>query len=395
MRILFLSRWYPHPPDNGSKLRVLALLKGLAEQHRVTLISFYDPDAGAPDMEALRPYCADVQVIPRSDFNPQSWRSQLGFFSPTPRSVLDTYSMEVESAVRSVLSSDGYDLVIASQFDMALYADCWQLLPSIFEEVEIGVYLDQFEKAEHLTSRLRAGLTWWKHRRYLADLLKKFSVCTVVSPQERQILEGVAPELTNLYVVPNGVQLQDYSTIHAEPEPNTLIYTGSFRYEPNYEAMLWFTEKVFPILLESAPDVRLIITGDHAGRALPTSTNITLTGYLPDIKEAVARAWISLAPIHSGGGTRLKILEAMALGTPVIATSKGAEGLEVIPGKHLLIADQPADFAAACLQLLQSPELRNRLAEQANQALRECYSWQAIMPRFLQLVAETASRSRT
>lgn len=393
MRILFLSRWYPYPADNGSKLRVLSLIKRLAAEHQLSLISFYDVSNGQPDTAALNPYCQEIIPVPRKDFDPESLQSRLGFFSMTPRSVLDTYSPGIEQAIQESLQREKYDLVIASQFDMALYADCWRPLPAVFEEVEVGVYLDQVEQAEKLSGRLRTGLTWWKHRRYLASLLDKFSACTVVSEQEARLLEKINPKLTNLSVIPNCVDLQDYSTIHEEPEQNTLIFTGSFRYEPNYEAMVWFVEKVFPALLKSAPEVRLIITGDHAGRKLPSNEHVTLTGYLPDIRTAIARAWVSLAPIHSGGGTRLKILEAMALKTPVVATTKGAEGLDLSAGKHLMIVDEPEAFAEACLDVLKSRELRAKLADNAFQVLQAQYSWQSVMPRFLRLVDDAAGNT--
>jgi glycosyltransferase involved in cell wall biosynthesis len=341
----------------------------------------------------MQPYCRSIYPVPRRDFDPGSLRSRLGFFSTTPRSVLDTYSTAVEETIQNALSGQNFDLVIASQFDMAIYANVWQLLPAIFEEAEIGFYRDQITRAEALTSQLRAWMTWWKHQRYLSRLLAKFAACTVVSEQERSLMAGICPKLTILSVIPNCVDLQDYSTIHEEPEPNTLIFTGSFRYEPNYEAMVWFVERVFPQLLESVPEARLIITGDHAGRKLPSSKNITLTGYLPDIKTAIARSWVSLAPIHSGGGTRLKILEALALRTPVVATTKGAEGLDLTAGEHLLIADDPQAYASACVQLLNNRTRRAELAENAYLALQARYSWQAVMPRFLRLVETAANGS--
>lgn len=390
MRILFLSRWYPHPANNGSKLRVIALLKGLAKVHEISLISFYSPEDGRPNIDALSPYCKSIYPVPRQEYNPTSYKAIAGLLSMAPRSVLDTYSKEVHELLVTHIDSDKYDLVIASQFDMAIYADQFRGTPALLEEIEIGVYADRYQQAQSFSQRIRHGSTWWKHKRYLAELMTKFKTVTVVSDTEKQLLQNTFPELTNLFVVPNCVDLEDYSKIQSKADKNTLIFTGSFRYLPNYEAMNWFIREVLPLIQEEIPQVKLIITGDHANLPIPAANNVKLTGYLPDIRQKIGNAWISLAPIFSGGGTRLKILEAMALHTPVVATPKGAEGLSLENGRHLLIAQLPTDFAQACLQLLKDTSLRQSLADRAYQVIEEKYSWQAVMPRFLKLVEQTA-----
>jgi glycosyltransferase involved in cell wall biosynthesis len=169
-----------------------------------------------------------------------------------------------------------------------------------------------------------------------------------------------------------------------------LIFTGSFGFGPNYDAMTWFLREVYPRIQAEVPDVSLTITGDHKNLPLPPATNVTLSGFVDDIRPLLAAAWLSLAPIWSGGGTRLKILEAMALGTPVVATSKGAEGLDVEHNVHLLIADTPQTYAEAVLQILRQPELRERLAACAYELVRQKYNWPTVMPRFLDLVDRVA-----
>jgi polysaccharide biosynthesis protein PslH len=157
--------------------------------------------------------------------------------------------------------------------------------------------------------------------------------------------------------------------------------------------MQWFVTKVFPTILEQIPDVRLLITGDHAGLPLPAFSNILLTGYVDDIKPVIASSSISLAPLLRGGGTRLKILEAMALGTPVVATSKGAEGLGAVSGEHLLIADSPEDFACRVMQLLKNPNLHDHISKNGKRFVKEKYNWETAMPHFLQLVESAAGQA--
>lgn len=394
MRILFLSRWFPYPPSNGSKLRIFNLLRGLARLHEVTLLSFADQpevEAGAAELQAV---CRQVQVVPWKVYNPHSRRARLGFLSLTPRFVVDTYSQEMARQIEELLATGSYDLVIASQLDMAVYSRHFGQTPALFEEVEVGVLYENFVRAESLWPRLRHGLTWAKHRRYLTSLLRDFQLATVVSERERDLLVAQIPRGGHrpVAVIPNCVDLASYRAVEGNPEPDTLIFTGSFTYQPNYEAMHWFVGQVYPHIQAEAPAVRLQITGNHANQPLPPARGVSLTGLVADVRPLLRRAWLSVVPLHTGGGTRLKILEAMALGTPVVATSKGAEGLDVQAGQHLLIADTPQAFAAQVIRLLREPDLRRQLAENAQQLVQQRYDWAGVLPRFLDLVDQVSSR---
>lgn len=387
MRILFLSRWFPYPLNNGSKVRIYNLLRGLAQRHELTLLSFTEPNDGVPNMAELHSFCQVVQTTPWKPFDPQSRRGRLGFFSVTPRSAVDTFSPQMKQTIEQTLSAQQYDLVIASQEAMASYSDAFQGRPALFEEVELGVFYEQFKQAKSIQARLRYGLTWLKYRHYLGRLLRRFHACTVVSEREKQMLASVAPNDADIRVIPNCIRLADYQ-VQVEPQPNTLIFTGPFHYHANYDAMQWFLSEVYPRVQAQMPEIRLTITGDHANRPLPPASNLTLTGFVDDVRPLIAQAWISLAPLRIGGGTRVKILEAMALGTPVVATSKGAEGLDVQPGKQLLIADTPEAFAQSIIRLCKEPGLRQKLNSQAYQVAAAQYDWAATMPRFLDLVEQ-------
>lgn len=386
MRILFLSPWYPYPTNNGSKLRIYNLLRGLAPHHQVTLLSFADQPQVDLTYPELRSLCSEIQVAPWKPFQPHSWRARLGFFSLTPRSVIDTFSPEMAQRIKQALTERSYDLIIASQAGMAGYGAYFGGLAALFEEVELGVPYESFIRAGSVRARIRHGLTWAKHRRYLAGLLQYFGACTVVSDQEQQLLSSTIPIYKAIEVIPNCISLADYSNVCQTPQPKHLIFTGSFRYSANHDAMNWFLQEVYPYLQSQVPDVRLTITGDHANLPLPPAANVTLTGFVDDIQSLVASAWVSLAPLRVGGGTRLKILEAMALRTPVVATSKGAEGLEAKSGQHLLIADTPQEYAEAIICLLKDSQLRQKLVNNAYQLVSEKYDWAVAMPRFLNLI---------
>jgi len=309
-----------------------------------------------------------------------------GFFAPSPRSVLDTFSKEMAERIQETLGKGRYDLVVASQEGTAAYRRYFKDRPAVFEEVEIAVLYERYLKASGLWSRFRNGLTWYKQKRFLSRLLCDFDACTVVSDQESHLLSETVPSLPLIEVIPNCVNLEAYKGLESDADEDQLIFTGSFLYEPNHEAMVWFVRDVYPEIRKRIPGAKLIITGDHANRPMPAVEGVDLVGHVEDVRPLIASSKASLAPIFSGGGTRLKILEAMALGTPVVATSKGAEGLEVKSGEHLLVADTSAEFAAASVQILRDTELRRRLAENAFQLVSRKYDWSAVMPGFLALL---------
>ncbi len=219
-----------------------------------------------------------------------------------------------------------------------------------------------------------------------------FQACSVVSKQERGLLvQNFSHYKGIVEVIPNCVHVNGDKNYQSALISNQLIFSGSFRYHANYEAMLWFVGEVFPKVLKKVPDAHLIITGDHANLPLPSVSNVRLIGHVSDIKTLVASSWVSVAPLLSGGGTRLKILEAMSVGTPVVSTSKGAEGLDAIVGEHLFVADKADNFAEELVKVLKDQDLRDRLSINGKQFVTENYSWELTTPRFLSLVEKAAN----
>jgi glycosyltransferase involved in cell wall biosynthesis len=192
-----------------------------------------------------------------------------------------------------------------------------------------------------------------------------------------------------VFVVSNGIDSQFNHPGLAEPIPGSLVFNGALTYQANFDAMDYFLREIFPFILDQVPHTQLSITGSNHGvplDALPTVDHVRFTGYLEDIRPAVAGSWACIVPLRVGGGTRFKILEAMALGTPVVSTLKGAEGLDVEPGKHILIADTPEEFAMQTVSLLRNPELRNMIATNAAFLVNEKYEWTKITENLCDLV---------
>ena len=378
--------------NNGSKIRIYNLLRGLSQHHDVTLLSFADQPEVSPEAPEIRAICSKVVVVPWREFDPNTFRARLAFLSLKPRSIVDTFSPEMAQAITKTLTEQSYDLIIASQLQMAVYYPYFRGAHAIFEEFEIGLFHDRAFSPDGRI-RIRQALTWFKLRIYLSQLLDFFQVCTVASEREQRLLVQNFPNIKRqVAIIPNCLNLDEYRGIKTNKKPNTLVFTGPFKYRVNYDAMLWFIGGVFPLILERIPGTQLIITGDHANLPLPSTKNITLAGYVDDVKSLIASCSVSIAPLLSGGGTRLKILEAMALGTPVVATSKGGEGLDAQAGEHLLIADSPRDFAESVLKLLHDGGESQKLITNAQQLVRERYDWAGTLAVYLEVI-EKISKS--
>jgi glycosyltransferase involved in cell wall biosynthesis len=371
-------------------LRIFNLLRGLSEQHLVSLITFTEHD-NQPTPRALSELCQEVRQVPTRFYNANSLRALLGLLSPKPRVLVDRHVQEMEDLVRQAIQTGSFDLAIASQWYMAAYLEKNHSVPAIFEEVEVGVFRDKVNRSKEPIQRWRHRMTTLKMQSYFRNLVPRFGACTVASSNEQRIVRKMVPGYEPVEIIPNGVMVSDYDGFRMQPEEGTLVFSGSFRYEPNYQAMYWFMDAVYPLIAQKVPDLKVTITGQHDNRPLPHDEHVWRTGFVRDVRPYVAEAWGSLAPLQVGGGTRLKILEAMALGTPVVATSKGAEGLDAVPGEHLLLADKPEEFAEAVIRLMQDESLRCHLADNAYRLVREMYDWPVIMPRFLNLAERVAN----
>lgn len=395
MRILFLSRWFPYPPDNGSRIRVYNLIKQLSQRHDITLISFVGSKPNEDQVAAMRRYCGAMYSVPHIPFQPQRLKALLGFLSSRPRSFVDTHSTEMVAMVQQISREETFDLALASQIETAPYATLIHSVPRVFEEVELTIIEEQFTSRGGLR-RLRAGLTWWKLSHFARELLHQFDACTVASKQEQtRVLELISD--FPVAIIPNGVDISFCDSHFGAAKPDTLIFSGALTYRANYDAMAFFLRQVFPLIRARRPEVKLYITGRTDGvplERLPLGEKVVLTGYLEDVRPAVAQSQVCVVPLLTGGGTRLKILEAMALGTPVVSTTKGAEGLEATPGEDILIADEPTAFANAILRLLDDAALRTKLAANGQGLVLERYGWDQIAGKLDQLLHQVVQRYR-
>ncbi len=390
MRILALSTWYPHPPDNGSKIRAHYLLKALHEQHDLTVVAF----CPAQDVDQARQVhdVAHLKMRPVYDdpFRYATAAQWLKFASPIP--VIYWPSHAMRQTVAELAARETWDVMVAIQAPAAPYALSFKSTPKV---LDIDTALSFQMRERYSTQRgARTWLSWQKAQVYERRLFRQFQACTLVAENERPYLCAITNKAT-IEVVPNGVDCAHNRPGLFATRPNSLVYNGALTYNVNYDAVHYFLKDVYPLIRRQAPEVSFTVTGSTKGvdrSGLQMDDSVTLSGYVDDIRSVVGSSAICVVPLRQGSGTRLKILEAMALGIPIVSTSKGAEGLGVRHGEHLLLADDAPTFAQHTLALLRDPALGRRLSAQARQLVEQRYDWSFIGQRFLKLVEDVAHR---
>lgn len=383
LNILFLASWYPYPPDNGGRQRTYHLVQGLARQHDVTLIGLHDSDQSPELPNELNDACRRVITLPRRAYIRGSRRALAALFSPQPRFLADTFDEQMQQTVRQEFSGGKFDAIVASELSMAVYAAALPHRAKIFDGVEIGIFQDAFLQAPW-PARGRHALTWYKFARYLSKLASTFEALTVPSQREWERVTSTGVNGERVFVVPNGVDCRT-PPLPVRVEPYTLIYNGALSYNANLDAVRYFRSEILPLIRVAEPRVQLKITGranQVAQNELSEDNVVLFTGYVSDIRAVVQSSAVCIVPLRLGGGTRLKILEAMACGVPVVATSKGAEGLGLQHNVHLLVADTPRAFAKETVALLRDRELRHRLTCAARERVCAEFDWTKVQARF-------------
>jgi sugar transferase (PEP-CTERM/EpsH1 system associated) len=393
MRILFLTPQLPYPPEKGTALRNWGLLSGLAARHEVALLSFLDPGQVNEPVEVLRTTCVRVEAVTPPA---RSLRSRLRDLVTTRQAdmAIRLASEVFAGKLRDWLREDRYDIVHVEGIELAPYlpliesADPRPLI--VFDDHNCEYLLQQ----RVFVTDLRAPARWpgaaysfvqWRRLRRLEEwACRRADRVLAVSEADAAALHRLVPDVT-VTVIPNGIDTVAYrpkpAAVSATPE---MVFTGTMDFRPNVDAVLWFARKVLPRVKAAVPEVRFSVVGQRPHRRLDmlrVDPAVTLTGWVEDPRPYIARASVYVAPLRMGGGTRLKLLEAMAMGKAVVATRLGAEGFPVQHERELLLADTPEEFAEAVVGLLRSPERREELGRAGRRFVEQGYDWRVIVPR--------------
>ena len=382
MKVLMLTPYLPYPLVSGGQIRTYNLLKHLSKQHDITLFSLIKDEDERQHLSELKKYCKKIVLFKRTKQAFVLRNILLAGFSPYPFVVTRNLPLGMRSAVQAELHSSHYDLIHAETFYMMPNIPKTKT-PIILAEqtIEYLGYQDYTKKANLLLRPLLsidvAKIKYWE--RYFWGVADKL---ITMSSEDKAFIERELGKKTNTSVVANGVDLDFFSAVKKHlPSDPTVLFVGTFKWLPNIEAVDEIVKQIWPQILKQLPKAKLKIVGFSPTdkiKAYAKEPSIEVMGGIDDIRDAFATAHVLLAPIRSGKGTRYKVLEAMITGTPVVATTLAAEGLDLQNGSDVLIADSATDLAHATVRLLRDRKLQQRLGTAGQKIVRRGYSWDNI-----------------
>lgn len=400
MKILWAKSGTLVPPDSGGTIRSFNLLKELAREHEITLFLFYGAHANDRHDE-LKKLFANVITVPMQ--LPQKKRGVAealayasSFLSPWPYSVSKYCRPEASARLREVVKSGKFDVVVCD-FLFATKAIPWDLpVPKVLftHNVEEMIWRRSFELARNPVWRVVA----WREYRRMAAVERRYvaladQVLAVSENDRSHFVTYTDPR--KITVVPTGVDIEYFQPMTLEEKPNSTVFTGSMDWLANEDAIFYLHEAILPKIRRQIPEAEAWVVGRSPSQKLrdlgKQGAGVRVTGAVEDIRPFVAASPVYVVPMRIGGGTRIKIFEAMAMGKAVVSTTVGAEGLPVTHGKDIILADTPEEFAAQVIRLLKDNAARQSIGAAARRLVEENYSWRAVVRSFDEVLQKAVS----
>ena len=382
MRILVLSPKCIWPLTGGAEIRNFNLLRETAKHHEVYYLSFLFQPSDRENLESLRPCCKKVVGI---DLPRPRWKKAANMvrslFSTRPFVLFEYDRTEMAQALRKMIETEKIDVVHVHNLHMVQYAPHKGRAAFVYDTHNLDHILwERFAKVQkNPLARRFARLQCRKFIHWQRWAAKQSEKVITLSEQEREEYLRLAPG-ADVVTVPNGADLDYFQPRTIEPEPFSIIYYANFGWPPQDDAALYFHKDIFPLVRAQHPQAKLYLVGKTPPAAIRqlASQNVEVTGYVPDIRDYIARATVVVMPLRVGAGTKHRIFQALAMKKALVTTSVGAEGIALKHGETALIADDPAEFAAHVNQLLINSDLRTKLGENGHQLIVERYDWRAI-----------------
>jgi glycosyltransferase involved in cell wall biosynthesis len=384
MKILVFYPYIPYPVDRGTYQRTFHLLRALARDHEVDLLALSEKGENMEHKAVFESFCREVEFV---SFEHPKWQKLFPdrLLNPLPSNVAHWTLPHVAEALAKRLAREKYDLVHVCDLVLAQYfikAHPEQRISVDRSRVDL-----QFQLMEHarmqfpLKTRLLRYENYAKLWAFERKIARRAAVEVVCGPDDEVFLRARIDRDMPIKVVANGVDLdyfQPDSAPDARAEKPTVLFCGAMDYNPNIDALRWYFGEVHEKLKARVPELEVLIVGKapvDEVKAHGKLTGVTVTGGVPDVRPYYRRSWLQIVPLRIGGGTRLKIVESMAIGTPVVSTTIGAQGLDLKHGDDILLADTAEDFASETARALQDTALRSRVEHLGMQTARERLSW--------------------
>jgi len=399
MNILYLCHRFPFPPKRGGKIRPFNMIRHLTAQgHQVTVCSLSRSDAETAEGQGLEKHCKAFELA--RVHNPvQALRMVARLPLLTPSSMGFFYSRDLQRRVDQLLATQQWDLIFVHCSSVAQYVEDVEGIPKIldFGDMDSQKWL---EYANYKPFPLSLGYTLEGHKMLRAEklLARKFDLCTATTRAEWETLNAHGTGAATDWF-PNGVDAEAFSpNVDGEGtayDPDTISFIGRMDYYPNQECMARFCAETWPLIKAQRPQMKLTIVGadpSPAMRKLGEIAGVTVTGSVPQVQPYVRKSALMVAPLAIARGTQNKILEAMAMGVPVVTSTIAAGGVDALAGEHLLVADSAADCAAAVLRICADPAERARLSEAGRARMLSHHAWPRSMERLDKIIEGVRNR---
>ncbi len=401
--ILFLAQVLPYPLDAGPKVRAYYVLRHLAQSHRVTLVSFVRPEDAPEHIAHLRTFCEQVQPVP---MHRSAWRTgraaAIALSTGRPVIIERDRSPEMLALLRSLVEMQRYDYIHADQTSMVQYALTASEAALVHGSARPHLVLDAhnalFKVMERLAAQTRnpvLRLVFEREARHLrcyeTESYRRFDDVVFVTEEDRDRIG-----LAHAYAIPICGD-PNATPMAPRRDGKRITFAGALHWPPNAEGIRWFLNEVWPIVHRSLPDVTLTIIGKQPPHDLAEMNrpNVETLGYVADLQPFLAETCAWIVPLWSGGGMRVKIVDAWTWGVPVVSTRIGAEGLAYTDGENLLIADTPQDFAAAISRLVHNADLAESLRQAGRHTAIERYGWRSVYTAWDAIYPPNAGRAVT
>ena len=404
MHILWVKNELLHPLDKGGRIRTYEMLRRLRDHHRVTYIALDDGTTTPEQRARATEYCDELVMVPWRRAPLRGWRRGLAIlrnvFSSLPFALAPYRAPAMSRAIveRSTDGPDRADVVVCDFLVPALNVPDGLPCPVVLfqHNVEAMIWERRTRVAGNPIMRLYMREQWRRMRRVEREQCLRFDHVVAVSPEDAAVFRS-AYRVERVSSVPTGVDPDFFRPSGTVPrQPASIVFTGSMDWMPNEDGMAFFVDEVLPLVERAVPDATLTIVGRNPTarvRALGEGrSRVTVTGTVPDVRPYLEAASVVVVPLRVGGGTRIKIYEAMGMERAVVSTTIGAEGLDVADGEHIVLADDPASFADAVIALLRSPERAAAIGRSAAEHVRTHFGWASVAEQFAERCSAAASR---
>jgi len=401
LKILWLKTELLHPIDKGGKIRTYQMLKHLKEHHELTFLTLCGDSEEQDAFDKAEEYCHRLVTVPFAA--PAKYSAMFyadlakNLVSPLPYALSRYRSEAMKKAVTREVQGQRHDVVVSDFLVCAPNTPrrlaCAKVL--FQHNVEAMIWKRHAQTATNPAKKAYFYGQWLKMRAYEQWACREFDSVVAVSENDRNVFRDQYG-VNEVYDVPTGVDTQYFEPQFVEKDPMNLVFTGSMDWLPNEDAMIYFADAILPRIVEKVPQVTVTVVGrkptpslQHLAKEQP---RIKLTGRVEDIRPHVAKASVYIVPLRIGGGTRIKIYEAMSMQKAIVSTSVGAEGLPLRDGEEIFLADDPKKFAEVVVKLLQSPETAQKVGRRAREVVCEKFGWEKASNSFAE-ICERAARA--